>query len=391
MLVNDKEQRIKEKIQEITKISTDINKNVCTDLIKDYRVYKIKKILLLSSSFDYFLLEEEGRLNALFKEWCAFSEDTNPPTIRHVETGKELIDSCNKENFDIIIIFNKPQDKNIKEISKEIKKKSDVPIVLLYNDINELSKIVEKKDVKIDKAFTWNGDGKMILSIVQFFEDKKNLESLSDIDYKSCIFLIEDSIQHYSTYLALIHEEICNYLSSVINNELNCEQKTLRYKRRPFILHTDEYEDSLNTYEKYKNNLLFILTDNYLEKDGKSDQIAVEIVKKVSNEKPDLPVLVQSSEPLDKKDLKGEKIKFISKTSHTLIASIKNFIRKNLGPKKLIFKDTEGKEVHKVRKMSDLKKAISTVDKKSLLTCAKNKDISDWLKSIGEIEIADRC
>ena len=44
MLVNDKEQKIKEKIQEITGTGTDINRQACYDLVKEFREYKIKKI-----------------------------------------------------------------------------------------------------------------------------------------------------------------------------------------------------------------------------------------------------------------------------------------------------------------------------------------------------------
>lgn len=390
MLVNDKEQKIKEKIQEITGTDTDINRQACYDLVKEFRQYKIKKILLLSSSFDYFLLEEEGRLNALFSEWCNFEEGQNP-VITHVETEEQVIEKISNEYFDLIILFNKPPDKKIDQLTKNIKAKTNAPLVLLDNKISEISRLLEDSEVKIDKYFTWNGDGKIILSIVQIFEDKKNLEKLSKIDKKNCILLIEDSIQHYSSYLSLINEEICNYLKQIITNNLGCEQKTLRFKNRPFILHTGNYEEANRLYNQYKDDLLFIISDNYLKTNGDRKQIGIEIANKVSEEKPDLPIIIQSSEPIDKKELENKNTKIISKTSNNLMNILRKFIKKNLGPHKLIFKDKNGKEISQVSQIEELQKEIHKIDSKLIYNCAQNHEISRWIKSIGEIDLAKKC
>jgi len=391
MLVNSKEQKIKEKIQEITGKTTDINQKLCYDFVKDFREYKIKKILLLSSSFDYFLLEEEGRLNSLFLEWCKFSEDENPPTVVHIETGKELFEKIKKEHYDLIIIFNKPKDTDVKTISNEIKERTDTPVSLLYNDISEIKKIADDTKTKIDKFFTWNGDGKIILSIVQFFEDKKNLEDISNIDKKNCVLLIEDSIQHYSSYLTLISEGICNYLKKIMRDELSCEQKTLRFKKRPFILHADTFEEGKKLYETYKNDLLFVITDNYLINNGEKNQIGLDIANKIAEEKPDLSTLIQSSEPIDKDKIKNNNVKIISKTSHNLISFTKKFIEQNLGPKDLIFKDNKAKEISRVEKLQDLQEAVHILDVDIIYKYAQKNDISNWIRSIGEIELANRC
>ena len=137
MLVNDKEQKIIQKIQEITGKNTNINQQVCYEQLKDFREYQIKKILIISSSFDYFILEEEGRLNALFSDWCGLSENQNPPEITHVETLKETLKKIKQERYDLIIIFKKPQDTTINIITDKIKEITDVSIVFLDNDLKE--------------------------------------------------------------------------------------------------------------------------------------------------------------------------------------------------------------------------------------------------------------
>jgi hypothetical protein len=204
MLVTNKEQKIKDKIKEITGVEIDINQQFNLDQEKYFRIYKIKKILLISSAYDYFILEEEGRLDNLISEWGKLDEKENPPTIIHAETGEESLKKIKSEHFDIIIIFNKPEDTSVIALSNKIKKITDVPVILLGNDVNELSRILSRNNSNIDKAFTWIGDGKIILSIVQYFEDLKNIEKVSPVDFKKCILLIEDSIHDYSSWFSMI-------------------------------------------------------------------------------------------------------------------------------------------------------------------------------------------
>lgn len=391
MLFNDKEQKIKDKIQEITGRDINTNQQACYDLVRDFREYKIKKILLLSSAFDTFMLEEEGRLNTLFSEWYSYEESEYHPSITHVETEKEVLNKVSSEHFDLIILFNKPPNSKIDVFTKKIKEKTNSPLVLLDNKLKELSDMVNDPEVKIDKYFTWNGDGKIILSIVHLFEDKKNLEDMINIDKKNCILLIEDSIQHYSSYLVLIYEEIQKYLKHIMNEELNCEQKILRFRRRPFVIHTTDFEEGKKLFDSYKNEMLFIITDNNLEKNGERKKIGIELINKVSKEKLQIPLLIQSSEPIDTKDIQIKNIKYLSKGSANLIRGLKKFIKDNLEPYSLIFKDNKGKELLKIDQLKDLQKAIHTLPSSSLYSVSQQNEISNWIRKFGEFELADKC
>ena len=390
MLVDDKENKIIEQIKKITDSSTVLNQQACYEGLKDYREYVINKILLISSSFDYFLLEEEGRLNNLFSEWCSLSEKENPPILTHIETTKDAINKIEKDNYDLIIIFNKPTDTDLKTISKKIKEKTETPIVLLHNNINSLKRILNDYDVEIDKYFTWNGDGKIILSIVRYFEDKKNLKNISKIDYKNIILIVEDSIQHYSSYLSIIYEEICNHLKEILNPNLNCEQKNLRFKRRPFVIHSDNFEKSSDIYEKYKDDIIFIISDNNLERNGEIKQFGPYIANKIYKDNKHIPLLIQSSEEIDDKKIQNKNINIISKTSPKLNLELRKFIKKNLGPNHIIL-EKKDKEKINIKTIDKLKNVIDDVDKNSLLICAKNNDFSGWFKAIGEIELSEKC
>ena len=386
MLVSDKEQKIKEKILEITGINIDINQQATYDYAKNFRGYKIKKILLISFSFNYFKLEKEGRLTNLFSEYLSFNVSEGYPEIIHVESEKEYLNILKSDHFDLILIFIKPDDKDITNLIKNIKEITTSPIVLLGNNANELEKILNKNKENIFKSFTWDGDGKIIISIIQYYEDYKNIQNSSSADIKKYILLIGDSIQHYSNYLLLINEEINEFLKGIINNKLTNEQKNLRVKRKPFIIHTDDYNEALLLFEKYKNDLICIISDNYIGKDNQKKQISTKITTEFNSH---LPILIQSSEPINKDT--NQNLKVISKSSYNRKNIIKKFIKTSLGLYKLSLKDNKGKEIFEIKNINDFEKALKNLDKNIILNYAKINSYSNWLKNIGEVELSNKC
>src|SRR5512137_2848302 len=101
---NDKEKKIVSCIEEITGVKPKIEQEKPVEKADNLRKYRIKKILLLSSSYDYFLLEEEGRLSTLFKERHSYDEIEVPPEITHVESGEKCLKLLGENNFDLLIV-----------------------------------------------------------------------------------------------------------------------------------------------------------------------------------------------------------------------------------------------------------------------------------------------
>lgn len=169
-----------------------------------------------------------------------------------------------KKTYDLLIIFNTLEDKDIITLAKNIRNISKIPIVLLGNNTAELSKITDKENrAVIDKIFTWNGDGKIILTIVQTIEDEENIaKDPSLVEQRRCILLIEDSIQYYSSYLLLIYEEVWKVVENLMHDSVNEEHRAQRLKNRPLVLHAFNFKKGTELYEKYKNNLISIITDN---------------------------------------------------------------------------------------------------------------------------------
>jgi hypothetical protein len=390
---NDKENKIIQCIEVITGVKPSISQETERENLTDHRPFHIKNILLLSSSFHFFQLEEEGRLRTLFTERQMYNERVSVPSITHTETGKECLELLKKNTYNLLILFNTFDEIDIIALTKKIRTTSQIPIVVLGNSIAELAKISEKDQGKtITKLFTWNGDGKIILTIVQSIEDAANITLTPELTQQyRCVLLIEDSIQYYSTYLLLIYEEIWNTVETITKDTINEEHRIQRLNNRPLVLHALDFEEGVKLYEKHKNMLVGIITDNQEEQQKKSrKQAGLELARNVWNEKPDLPVLIQSSEPI-KRDISLEKhIKFISKNAPNLLVVVKEFIRECLGPQEINIKDEEGNNVASIKTLKDFEDTVLSVKEKILASSAQQHKFSTWLKAKGEQDLAEK-
>jgi hypothetical protein len=390
---NDREKKIIGCIEEITGIIPPVVQVVKEIESPSIEPFHIKHILILSSSYNYFQLEDEGRLKALISERHSYNLSEKPPEITHLETGMECIEFLNKNTVDLVIIFNKLEDIDILTLTKKIKTIADTPIVLIGNNIAELSKIAEIDSEKIlSKILTWNGDGKIILAIIQLFEDTRTIQQdRLFAEQCRCVLLIEDSIQYYSTYLLLLYDEIWDFLDATMQDSLSEEQRQQRLKRRPIILHAINFEEGKTLYTSYKKNLIGIITDNEITHGiNKGTQTGFELAQIINKEKSDLPILIQSSEPLKYDKPLEKNIKFVSKETTTLALIIKDFINECLGPRDIQVKDANGKSALIIKNLKDFEEAVLSVEEKILLHVAHQYLFSHWLNTRGEIELAEK-
>ncbi|MEF8878821.1 MAG: PEP/pyruvate-binding domain-containing protein [Candidatus Thermoplasmatota archaeon] len=390
MIEENKEEKILSKIEEITGIKPHKEEERYTDKTEKLRKYEIDSVLIVSSSYDYFLLEEEGRLSNLFSELYSPS-GKNPPSVSHVETEESALKKLSDKTFDLTIIFNKPEDIGVLDLAKKIRDHSKSKIVILNNDIEKIRKISEAdEDNLITEFFTWNGDGKVVLGIVQLIEDSVNLEKIKKGEKCRCILLIEDSIQHYSNYITLIYDEIREFLDEIIDKNLTDKQKDIRFDRRPFVFHAKDLDTSIHFFEKFKDDLVCIITDNHLgDAENRVENAGVEFTKKIIDEGYDIPIAIQSSEPIHDCDFPSKKIQFLSKNSANLIGKLKRFIEKSIEPKKIRYKPNDG-EVKVMDDISDLQDFLLFEDSYLVVNLAKKNVFSNWFNSLGEFELSEK-
>jgi len=385
--MKNREDEIKKTIEEITGITPKTEKE---DKGDEYlRASYVENVLIISPPFDYFLFEEEGRLEELFDEVFGGREFGPIPNVIHVENGGEGKDVLDDTKIDLIIVFSEPMDMELLKFSGLVKDDHpDIPIVLISNDTVEIKEILreDSKDT-IEEAFTWYGDGRIILSIIQYIEDKKNLKNEVLSKDGKAILLIEDSIQFYSKYLPLIYEEIWHYTDSIIEDDLPKKIKSKRYWSKPFLLFASDIRKGKELYNRYHDNLICIVTDNHCGSDNE-EHPGLDFALQVEKEREDLSILVQSSEPIEGFPEDSE-IEFILKDSPVLTSKIGEFVRKNIGPLELIFKNEVGTELAVVDGLKGLEEALWNIDNEILEKYLMESQITTWLRARSEYVLAE--
>jgi hypothetical protein len=390
---NDREKKIISCIEEITGVTPVIPSSKDQEKEQQIKPFYINKILLLSSAFHYFQLEEEGRLSSLLREYCARDGRVTTPTITHVESQEECLSILSSNSYDLFIIFNRLSVTESIPFAHQVKKISDIPIVLLGNNLSELIKIEEKNTQQIfHKILTWNGDGKIILTIISLIEDSINIQKNPAFSSQArCILLIEDSLQYYSTYLLLISDEINSFLQNILSDPLTEEQRKEKLNRRPIVVHAQDFETAEQLFNTFKNNIIGVITDNHFKISGTQTRHAGEKISRfIHKEKPSIPILIQSSEPLQTPLLLGPHLRFVSKKETTLALIIKDFVNECLGPREIVLRDINQKELYRIKTIKDLEDAVLAVDDVVLSDAANRSLFSSFLRARGEDILADK-
>jgi len=355
--------------------------------------FKIRRVLIVASIYDYFLLEEDGRLVDLLGEAYKDYDLGYVPVLHRVNDAESAINELKQDNFDLVISVMRLKDMDPFALGRRIKRmKEGMPVVLLAYNTPELQKVIEKQDpAAIDRIFTWQGDGKIIIGIIKYIEDLKNSESDTELAHVQNIILIEDSIQFYSTYLHIIYEELWKQIKHLLQYTLTYTQKKGRQRKRPRIHLATTYEEGKELYEKYKDHLMGLITDLRFPKDGELDEEAGRKFAEMAREEfPYLPILIQSSEA----DIKhvAEKIGagFLNKRSPTLIEDFRNILLNFFYFGDIIFKNSSGEEIARTSNLESLYSALDKIPGDILIKYLRSGEVSRWLKARTDIRLAEK-
>jgi len=187
---------------------------------------------------------------------------------------------------------------------RKVKQKhQEIPIIILATDSADLNFCQDHvSEEGVDKAFFWYGDTGLFLAIIKYVEDSINSIFDTVNGNVQVILVVEDSIRYYSLLLPVIYSEIVQQTQRSISEDLNEMQRLLRRKARPKILLAANYDEGLNLYEKYKKNILGIISDVKFPSKGKIDSNAGhKFIQHIKNDNSTIPTLLQST------DLKNRK------------------------------------------------------------------------------------
>ena len=375
-------------------LQTFLNRNnLNRDIYHDLMPFKVKEILLVANLYDAYSIEKEGRFSEhVLGEFYQLSLSTMP-RITGVSSADEVFEQLDTKHYDLVIIMMGVDKQFPVGLSKKIKEKYHyIPVFILLNSNTDIALFdaQPEKLTWIDRVFVWNGDSKIFFAMINYLEDKINVENDTNIGMVRVILLVEDSPKYYSMYFPnlynIVLEQTKNIIEDVTTDEL---YRILRLKARPKILLASTYEEAMYIFEKYKDFILCLISDVKFKKDGKLNSSAgFDLVKQTRKEIKELPIILQSSNDENANEAYELKTTFINKNSETLLLDFKSFITHYLGFGNFIYRDREGSQIAVARSLKEFEDLLRTIPEESLLYHARKDHFSLWLMARGEIQVA---
>lgn len=355
--------------------------------------YRVREVLLVSSLYDSFILEEDGRLYEQILSSYIDLNLSHAPGITRVSSGREALQIAEESGqFDLIITTMNLGDMNAPDLARKAREAGlDMPIVLLTYDKRELSVLSHKEYAVFEKVFIWQGDFRILIAIIKVIEDQMNLEQDTRLVGVQTIILVEDNVNFYSSYLPLIYEEVLKHHQGLIAEGMNMAHKLLRMRARPKILLCSTYEEALGYYRQYENCVLGVISDIEFPREGKKDpEAGLKLAKEIQASHFDVPILLQSDSVEYESTARKLGVAFVLKTSPSLLEEVRDFMVQYFSFGDFIFRMPDGSEVGRASDLRELERQLKRIPDESLLFHSKQNHFSRWLKARTEFWLAHK-
>jgi len=352
---------------------------------------RINEVLLVSSTYDSFIIDEDARLSdQIFEEFHNLNLRTLPHIFR-VSSAAQALELLEHRKFDLVITMRRLGEINPLILADQVKAIQDIPVVLLLNNSSELqylqSKALEKSN--IDHTFVWNGNSTVFVAIIKLLEDRMNIDADIITGDTRVIIVVEDSIRFYSLYLPVLYSEIMMQTQRLISEGANDYLSLLQMRSRPKILLASTYEEAWEIYQKYEDHLLGLITDIRFPKNGQlNDDAGFDLVRKIRKQAPTLPIMFQSSDEKNREE--SEKLQgfFVNKTDHSLLQELRTFLLNYMGFGCFTFRMPDDSIVGMADNLFELRDQLSRIPLESFVYHAQNDHFSGWLAARGEFAVA---
>jgi response regulator RpfG family c-di-GMP phosphodiesterase len=371
--------------------------------------FKVGEILIVSSLYDAFIIEEEGLISELLIGQYRHFLLSSPPHVTRVYSGEKALSKLKENHYDLVITMSKHIGMDPYDFGEKIKKlRPNLPIVLLATDTTDVA-LAQEKDIKkgIDKVFFWTGDSALFLTIIKYVEDTINARYDTANGNVRVLIMLEDSIHHYSTFLPIIYTEIVQQTRRSLSEDLNEMQRLLRRRARPKILLAQTFEEGMALYNQYKEYVLGVFTDiNFKHKEKLDPEAGYKFVQQIKQDSKYLPILMQSSEAENKTKAEAMGAYFLDKNSPTIVQDFQHFLLNHLGFGDFVFLlpkmkqkrrkttasvETIHNETIEIARASDMQEFEQTLQKiplESIQFHADRNDFSNWLMCRSEFKLA---
>ena len=354
--------------------------------------FRIREILMVSSAYDAFALEEDGPLtDQLFTRYSELHL-SDAPRILHVPTARAAMDLLIEHRFDLVITVAHLEDGDAATLSRQIKERYPaLPVVLLIFDEVELQRFPDGRPKTIDRIFLWTGDAQIMIAVIKHIEDARNVAHDTRVAGVQVILVVEDQIRAYSTFLGLLYPELTTHAQSLISDGVNDLHRVRRMRARPKILLATDFEEGMALYRRFRDHMLALITDIRYPRNGVEEaEGGLQLAEMIREASPELPIMFQSSERSAAKRVAALNASLANKKSPRFPLQVREFLRTVLGFGDFVFRLRDGSEIARAGSIYEMEKLLGEVPADSIVHHSVRNDFSVWLKARSMFDLANR-
>ena len=354
--------------------------------------FKVQNILLVSSLYDSFILREDGRLNELLIDESLELNLQQIPGITHVSSCAEALELARSQpRFNLIVTNLAVGETTAAQLASDVKRAGlDVPVVVLAYDYREVKNFISRNPVTdIERIFLWQGNARILIAIVKYIEDKRNVLHDTRAMGVPVLLVVEDNIRYYSSFLPVIYTELIKQSRRVIQEGINVAHKLVRMQARPKILLSSNFEDAAQLVQEYRDYLIGLVSDVEFPWEGKlSPETGFELARLMKAMVPDVPVVLQTSRTEFRPRALAAGYSFLRKRSPTLLKDLRRILTEQFGFGDFVFRLPDMMEVGRAKDLNQLEEQLQTVPPESLTYHAQSNHFSHWLMARTEFALA---
>lgn len=354
---------------------------------------RIFNVLLIATPYDAFMMEEDGRVEEqVYFEYVSLNL-SSPPRFTKVANYHEAYEELRSKKFDLIIAMPGVDVSETFREAREIDRLyPEIPFVVLTPFSKEVRRRIADEDLRgVDYVFSWLGNVDLILAIIKLMEDRMNAENdINEVGVQA-ILVVEDSIRFYSSVLPPLFKYLLKQSMIFSTEALNEHERMLRMRGRPKVLLARDYEEAVDLFNKYQDNILGIISDVRFPRNGEKDPTAgFQFAEYVRSVNPYIPIIIESQESVNRTEAEAKGYVFLDKNSKKLPLDLKQAVGLMFGFGDFIVRDpATGAEIERFKNLKSLQKNIFNVPSEALFRHAATNDFSRWLYSRALFPIAE--
>lgn len=350
--------------------------------------FRVRDVLLVSSHFDHYVLEEDGHLSELMSREYSSLNLSQSPRVIHSNTAEDALTLMRQRPFDLVITMSRIGEMAVHDFAQRAKSIiPSIPVVLLTYNTRELATLSVGSG--IDRIFVWTGDSRILLAISKLIEDERNAHHDVEFGNVQIILLVEDSRRFYSAYLPLLYTQLLKQTTLLMGEGANLHERLMRLRARAKILLATDYEEAMLHIERYHNNIIGVFTDGrFPHANGDRDTAGLDLAATLRATHPNMPICFQSRNLELQSEAEALGATFIHKKDSQLYQRIASFMREKMSFGDFVFLLPDGEETARAGDLRELRNCLKEVDIASIEYHAGRNHFSHWMRSRTEFSLA---